>query len=119
CSTSPSYGRRLESPSTSPHYSDGGAVHCARLVRYEEQDDVGDGIRLDPELGVRSGHVGTIPWRIDDPRQNRIDRDVVARKLRGKAFGESFDAGFRGQRSEEHTSELQSRSDLVCRLLLE
>src|SRR3989440_517825 len=25
----------------------------------------------------------------------------------------------RGSRSEEHTSELQSRSDLVCRLLLE
>src|SRR5206468_8304564 len=25
----------------------------------------------------------------------------------------------RGNRSEEHTSELQSRSDLVCRLLLE
>src|SRR2546428_10576394 len=25
----------------------------------------------------------------------------------------------RGKRSEEHTSELQSRSDLVCRLLLE
>src|SRR2546428_9761487 len=30
------------------------------------------------------------------------------------------DAGGRGgERSEEHTSELQSRSDLVCRLLLE
>src|SRR2546428_10399217 len=27
--------------------------------------------------------------------------------------------GQRGLRSEEHTSELQSRSDLVCRLLLE
>src|SRR5206468_12414859 len=27
--------------------------------------------------------------------------------------------GSRGRRSEEHTSELQSRSDLVCRLLLE
>src|SRR5207249_12240720 len=26
---------------------------------------------------------------------------------------------FRGSRSEEHTSELQSRFDLVCRLLLE
>src|SRR2546428_4788164 len=26
--------------------------------------------------------------------------------------------GLRGGRSEEHTSELQSRSDLVCRLLL-
>src|SRR5206468_11453803 len=28
-------------------------------------------------------------------------------------------AGVPGVRSEEHTSELQSRSDLVCRLLLE
>src|SRR5450432_3390656 len=28
-------------------------------------------------------------------------------------------AGIAGTRSEEHTSELQSRSDLVCRLLLE
>src|SRR2546421_5002084 len=28
-------------------------------------------------------------------------------------------ASLNGKRSEEHTSELQSRSDLVCRLLLE
>src|SRR5437667_5350755 len=28
-------------------------------------------------------------------------------------------AGFRAHRSEEHTSELQSHHDLVCRLLLE
>src|SRR5206468_12715659 len=28
-------------------------------------------------------------------------------------------SGYAGTRSEEHTSELQSRSDLVCRLLLE
>src|SRR2546430_9418350 len=27
--------------------------------------------------------------------------------------------GFTGQRSEEHTSELQSQSNLVCRILLE
>src|SRR5690606_41526139 len=35
---------------------------------------------------------------------------------------ESFDVGFPGQcplRSEEHTSEVQSRENLVCRLLLE
>src|SRR2546421_7773404 len=32
----------------------------------------------------------------------------------------SYDSVFHGEaRSEEHTSELQSRSDLVCRLLLE
>src|SRR5206468_6886166 len=39
------------------------------------------------------------------------------------AYAESFDALPRNllevRRSEEHTSELQSRSDLVCRLLLE
>src|SRR5438034_7712903 len=33
--------------------------------------------------------------------------------------GVDFDRGRRNQRSEEHTSELQSHSDLVCRLLLE
>src|SRR5206468_11824568 len=31
----------------------------------------------------------------------------------------NFEAAEEDQRSEEHTSELQSRSDLVCRLLLE
>src|SRR3989440_4081297 len=33
--------------------------------------------------------------------------------------GDTFYAQMEGTRSEEHTSELQSRSDLVCRLLLE
>src|SRR5438874_12311033 len=37
--------------------------------------------------------------------------------LRGCAGGEDRRHG--GNRSEEHTSELQSRRDLVCRLLLE
>src|SRR3712207_4371400 len=32
---------------------------------------------------------------------------------------DQYVAGFRGTRSEEHTSELQSRQYLVCRLLLE
>src|SRR5699024_12407579 len=35
------------------------------------------------------------------------------------AAGEQPDGGGRTGRSEEHTSELQSRFDLVCRLLLE
>src|SRR2546428_7921285 len=38
--------------------------------------------------------------------------DGDARSGPGQSFGDS-------SRSEEHTSELQSRSDLVCRLLLE
>src|SRR2546428_7346617 len=32
---------------------------------------------------------------------------------------QTFSKGYEELRSEEHTSELQSRSDLVCRLLLE
>src|SRR5256712_9489964 len=36
-----------------------------------------------------------------------------------RSFGMLFAVAPAGQRSEEHTSELQSRSDLVCRLLLE
>src|SRR5260221_5277243 len=35
------------------------------------------------------------------------------------AAGWYSDGGLRSKRSEEHTSELQSHSDLVCRLLLE
>src|SRR2546428_7626436 len=33
--------------------------------------------------------------------------------------GDGVKVDLSGERSEEHTSELQSRSDLVCRLLLE
>src|SRR5438270_9095756 len=45
--------------------------------------------------------------RSDDGR----DREVLVRIGRSHAIGQS--------RSEEHTSELQSQSNLVCRLLLE
>src|SRR3989440_4811284 len=43
-------------------------------------------------------------------------RDAQARAPKLPVFHRSL---LRGRRSEEHTSELQSRSDLVCRLLLE
>src|SRR5260221_4432325 len=39
-----------------------------------------------------------------------------ARRIRDAQWAHQIDAGVR---SEEHTSELQSHSDLVCRLLLE
>src|SRR5690349_23138382 len=52
-------------------------------------------------------------------------KDAVIYELHVKTFCDSDGDGmgdFRGlmgKRSEEHTSELQSRRDLVCRLLLE
>src|SRR5437773_3594893 len=63
-----------------------------------------------------------------DPR-TAVGRGVVASQVardqaRGHRFGEVFLTGDDRadrlqQRSEEHTSELQSHHDLVCRLLLE
>src|SRR5206468_12475625 len=48
----------------------------------------------------------------------RHEIELAGRKLAGSAQRRGARA-FLQQRSEEHTSELQSRSDLVCRLLLE
>src|SRR2546428_10189363 len=53
-------------------------------------------------------------------RINRVRPDVI--HVRGKPMPRpQLQARLQGMvvRSEEHTSELQSRSDLVCRLLLE
>src|SRR2546422_6376918 len=54
---------------------------------------------------------------VADPRP--LDREVPGGKL--SPGGKQLILGQRGgtQRSEEHTSELQSRLHLVCRLLLE
>src|SRR5688572_32272014 len=53
------------------------------------------------------------------PRRRVVGRDyvrvVVLRRTKGSAAGAAECCG----RSEEHTSELQSQSNLVCRLLLE
>src|SRR2546430_12314318 len=44
---------------------------------------------------------------------------AVDHRVDRRDFFQRFDAGAREKRSEEHTSELQSQSNLVCRLLLE
>src|SRR5260221_3462208 len=41
------------------------------------------------------------------------------RAIRSRVLSVCMDAEMKRSRSEEHTSELQSHSDLVCRLLLE
>src|SRR5207249_8099267 len=58
--------------------------------------------------------------RDDRRRHELIALDVVGNLDRMKAVGVAEVRGVRfASRSEEHTSELQSRFDLVCRLLLE
>src|SRR5690349_23997324 len=54
-----------------------------------------------------------------DLRGNFFDKFGVRRRRRGLRVTGVDMNGRRAGRSEEHTSELQSRRDLVCRLLLE
>src|SRR2546430_11187372 len=73
----------------------------------------------------------TTLFRSDDVRADRLHRLVIESQAPGHPGPEVLDAHVRdaGQvehhlparrlRSEEHTSELQSQSNLVCRLLLE
>src|SRR2546428_10261744 len=63
---------------------------------------------LFPYTTLFRSRVGEDPDRLDE-------RDL--RHIEGPPLGDA--ALGREGRSEEHTSELQSRSDLVCRLLLE
>src|SRR5437588_9735582 len=59
------------------------------------------------------------------PRSTLFPYTTLFRSLRREAAGQAGDGGglqrlvIAHGRSEEHTSELQSHSDLVCRLLLE
>src|SRR5256886_4689140 len=56
----------------------------------------------------------------DAPFAGREGKFVTGRQLRERLFRElERNVALRVERSEEHTSELQSQSNLVCRLLLE
>src|SRR5437773_8824435 len=59
-----------------------------------------------------AGHLHLHGHRLPHRAAERIDRDRGARRRRALR-------GLADARSEEHTSELQSHHDLVCRLLLE
>src|SRR3989440_8593457 len=71
------------------------------------------------DLLFLSGQIGNVPGtrQLADGGITGQRRQVLENIKTVLAFaGSSLD---RAVRSEEHTSELQSRSDLVCRLLLE
>src|SRR5690349_22399323 len=70
----------------------------------------------------------TTLFRSVEQHHERVDGQGYPYQLAGEqisfaarifAVADTYDAITRDRRSEEHTSELQSRRDLVCRLLLE
>src|SRR2546430_4863642 len=67
----------------------------------------GHGVRMIAMAGILSKWVG----KITEAREKAQEYEAVAATLKGTKVSED--------RSEEHTSELQSQSNLVCRLLLE
>src|SRR5438067_5719510 len=79
-----------------------------------------DGIRDRNVTGVQ-----TCALPIYDPRSRYTPAAALPEVLRlrrrslSRSAGRAAARGRRHRRSEEHTSELQSRFDLVCRLLLE
>src|SRR3989475_11324720 len=90
----------------------------------------------DRKLMAKSQFLACRGWTPRDPQcASTIVRHRVCKRNRGREAAEmSFkcmspntfhrrttaeDKRFKGVRSEEHTSELQSQSNLVCRLLLE
>src|SRR5690606_41124345 len=80
---------------------------CKTLVRWHEQGLWREGMRLSINIS---------------PRQFRLKAivDDVLRTLAAYAIpSHSLEMEITEGRSEEHTSELQSRENLVCRLLLE
>src|SRR5690625_5391316 len=77
--------------------------------------------RLDPIIRrVHSGntkHFGKIPKRKGGNLHMKKQLEVYKNELQKLIENEAFEEA--ATRSEEHTSELQSRGHLVCRLLLE
>src|SRR5690625_5963233 len=66
----------------------------------------------------QSAVTGTVPaWKV--PFQLRSSSDAAARPRPASPAAMRTAGAIERRRSEEHTSELQSRGHLVCRLLLE
>src|SRR3989449_5817342 len=71
------------------------------------------------EVDPLGGHQVVGAQKLARDGEKRNTERVVALPADGEARGHGVTAVFLEMRSEEHTSELQSRLHLVCRLLLE
>src|SRR5437868_10399040 len=72
-------------------------------------------------LGVTKDEEEALLWYLKAAEQNHVDalHQVGFCYADGIGVAKDMAEALRWFRSEEHTSELQSRFDLVCRLLLE
>src|SRR5207253_7951951 len=71
-----------------------------------------------PGMGIERKHTLRDPAAIQDAKRASRGQPLIA-AMTGMLERLAADLVARQKRSEEHTSELQSRGHLVCRLLLE
>src|SRR5215471_2146606 len=119
-------GSRMTSPAR-PSYGVGSALTITSAAplaaAIPHSEAAGSTVRVDPIARNRSHSRAACSARAKTPGSSRWPNRTVADfripPHRGQS-GSSSPASTRASaRSEEHTSELQSRRDLVCRLLLE
>src|SRR5690349_23426676 len=70
-------------------------------------------------ISLQHGHARQRQRRRDQPPRPGQGQRAVEKQVRGDHAARCEQRAAWSPRSEEHTSELQSRRDLVCRLLLE
>src|SRR2546422_6371286 len=87
-------------------------------VRIEDRDLGKTALRVSA-LGFGCGNVGGLMIRGTAAERERAIARAVELGINYFDTAPSYGDGQSEQRSEEHTSELQSRLHLVCRLLLE
>src|SRR5690625_1100325 len=91
----------------------------AELVLTPASGGMDGAVEAAEELLEELGDEAFMPAQFDNQANVEIHRETTAEEILRVLPAEELDAFVAGIRSEEHTSELQSRGHLVCRLLLE
>src|SRR5437588_13112317 len=107
--------RFLESLSHHPWLATATAVVVALIAVYEMRARSESLVSVTPQELIRLMNQGALLLDLRPPEQYQVGHLAGARQMSGEQLLKAADT----LRSEEHTSELQSHSDLVCRLLLE
>src|SRR2546428_4451426 len=101
---------------------DGKTIEASSRRRTAGQADETQNHDLAPSFLPPLLESGEVMWTWNCRRQSLIPHPRRRQRARWSQVKRQHGIGRKGHvvvRSEEHTSELQSRSDLVCRLLLE
>src|SRR5690625_6138416 len=100
------------------HVAEAQGVVAAETIAGAETQELGDYMMM-PRATFCNPQVASFGYTEEQAKEKFADREIKVATFpfsaNGKAAGLAETAGFVKLRSEEHTSELQSRGYLVCR----